>query len=242
MRKLYYVPIIHTSADLGVIGGEAARRGVAGLGEDVWTKHVEIVSGFWQALEDYFSAFDAAGVRIYQDGMMTDGELGERIVKEGAAKGSKNFMILLGLLKKGAVLMKTEDFALLRKEYTLLLEISKAARPVGKLLSYLMYRLIKNRLLKKRDCYIAGMINDTLKDQETGVLFVGAYHDVRTGLSDDIQVTELKDTKKVREYQSKFIHPERYKNEITALSQYLISAVETMPIKDESRIKSRETG
>ncbi|MBI5237323.1 MAG: hypothetical protein HY887_02745 [Deltaproteobacteria bacterium] len=236
MIKLYYVPIIHTSADLGVIGGEAARRGVERLGEDVWTKHVETVSGFWQALEDYFSAFDAPGVRIYQDGMMTDGELGERIVKEGAEKGSKNFMIILGLLKKGAVLMKTEDFALLRKEYKLLLEINKAARAVGKLLSYLKYRLIKSRLLKKRDCYIAGMINDTLKDRETGVLFVGAYHDVRPSLAGNIQVTELKDIKKVCDYQSKFIHPERYKDEIAALSRYLVSPVETIPMK------SRETG
>ncbi|HLE19475.1 MAG TPA: hypothetical protein VI728_14460 [Syntrophales bacterium] len=236
MRKLYYVPIIHTSADLGVIGGEAARRGVERLGEDVWTKHVETVSGFWQALEDYFSAFDAAGVRVYQDGMMADGELGEKIVKEGAEKGSKNFMIILDLLKRGAVLMKTEDLDLLRKEYTLLLEISKAARPVKKLLSYLKYRLIKDRLLKKRDRYIAGMINGTLKDRETGVLFVGAYHDVHPGLSDDIQVVELKDMKKVRDYQDKFIHPERCKDEVATLSRYLVSPVETIPMK------SRETG
>lgn len=236
MRKLYYVPIIHTGVDLGVIGGEAARRGAERLGEDVWTKHVETVSGFWQALEDYFSAFDASGVRIYQDGMMTDGEMGERIVKEGAEKGSRNFMIILDLLRRGAVLMKTEDFPLLRKEYTLLLEISKAARHVKKLLSYLKYRLIKGRLLKKRDRYIAGMINGTLKDRETGVLFVGAYHDVRPGLSGDIQVAELMDMKKVRDYQSKFIHPERYKDEITALSRYLVSPVESMPMK------SRETG
>lgn len=236
MRKLYYVPIIHTRADLGVIGGEAARRGVERLGEDVWTKHVETVSGFWQALEDYFSAFDATGVRVYQDGMMADGELGERIVKEGAEKGSKNFMIILDLLKRGAVLMKTEDLDLLRKEYTLLLEISKAARPVKKLLSYLKYRLIKDRLLKKRDRYIAGMINGTLKDRETGVLFVGAYHDVHPGLSDDIQVIELKDMKKVRDYQDKFIHPERCKDEVAALSRYLVSPVETIPMK------SRETG
>jgi len=236
MRKLYYVPIIHTRADLGVIGGEAARRGVERLGEDVWTKHVETVSGFWQALEDYFSAFDAAGVRVYQDGMMADGELGEKIVKEGAEKGSKNFMIILDLLKRGAVLMKTEDLDLLRKEYTLLLEISKAARPVKKLLSYLKYRLIKDRLLKKRDRYIAGMINGTLKDRETGVLFVGAYHDVHPGLSDDIQVVELKDMKKVRDYQDKFIHPERCKDEVATLSRYLVSPVETIPMK------SRETG
>lgn len=236
MKKLYYVPIIHTSADLGVIGGEAARRGVERLGEDVWTKHVETVAGFWQALEDYFSVFDATGVRIYQDGMMTDGEMGERIVKEGAEKGSKNFMIILGLLNRGALLMKTEDLDLLRKEYTLLLEISKAVRPVRKLLSYLKYRLLKGRLLKKRDGYIAGMINGTLKDRETGVLFVGAYHDVLTGLSDDIHVTVLKDMKKVREYQGKFIHPERYKDEVAALSKYIVSSVESMPMK------SRETG
>ncbi len=241
MRKLYYVPIIHTGADLGAIGGEAARRGVERLGEDAWTKHVETVSGFWQALEDYFSAFDAAGVRIYQDGMMTDGEMGERIVKEGAEKGSKNFMIILDLLKRGALLTKTEDFALLRKEYTLLLEISKVTRPVKKLLSYLKYRLIKNRLLKKRDRYIAGMINGTLKDRETGVLFVGAFHDVHP-IAGDIQVVELRDMKKVRDYQSKFIHPERNKDEIAALSKYLVSPVETMQIKDESRMKSRETG
>ncbi|MBI5232873.1 MAG: hypothetical protein HY880_00810 [Deltaproteobacteria bacterium] len=228
MRRLYYVPIIHTSADLGVIGGEAFRRGAERTGEDVWTKHVETVSNFWLALEGYFSAFDAHGVRIYQDGMMTDGEMGERIVKEGAEKGSKNSMIILELLKKGAILTKTEDLGLLRKEYTLLLEISKAAGPVEKLWTYLKYRLIKKRLLKKRDEYIAGRINGTLKDQETAVLFIGAYHDVRPGLAADIHVIEVKDIKKVRDYQGKFIHPLRYKDEIAVLLKYLVSRVGPM--------------
>ncbi len=39
MKRLLYVPIIHTSADLGSMAKDVAKRGKADLGEDIWKEH-----------------------------------------------------------------------------------------------------------------------------------------------------------------------------------------------------------
>ena len=38
MRTLLYVPIIHTSADLGSLAKEVTQRGIKDLGEEIWKK------------------------------------------------------------------------------------------------------------------------------------------------------------------------------------------------------------
>jgi len=45
--------------------------------------------------------------------------------------------------------------------------------------------------LQERDEYIASRINNTLKDEENGVLFIGAEHNVIPGLAKDIEVIDL---------------------------------------------------
>lgn len=216
------------SIDLGSLGPEVSKRGAAGLGEEAWSRHMETVSGFWRSLAEYFKTVEAAGLKIYQDGMMAEGELAGKIVREGAQKGSKNYEIVLGLINRGAALIRTEDFGLLKKEYDLLVEISSSTGALKKFLSYLKYRAVKNGILKERDRFIAGRINETLKNGEKGVLFLGAYHDVYPYLSGEIEVIEIKDRQKVREYQEKFFYRPRYAKEIEELSRYLISPVDAM--------------
>lgn len=223
MRTLRYVPIIHTSADLGSLAKDITKRGIADLGEEVWKEHMRTVEGFWETISRYFDTVDVSGVKIYQDGMVAEGEIGQKIVEEGLKSGSKNYELISRLLQKGAILVKTEDFALVKRERDYLVELTKARTRIGKLIAYLKYRLIKNGLLRKRDKFIANRINETLNQGETGILFIGAYHDIIPKLAKDIHVKEIKDTKKIKEYQEALLHGKGGARRFKELSEYLLS-------------------
>ena len=87
------------------------------------------------------------------------------------------------------------------------------------------YRLIKKGLLKKRDNYIAKKIDETLNHGETGILFVGAYHDIIPKLAKKIQITEIKEVKKIRDYQRLLLSVRKNKEEFEKLAKYLVSSV-----------------
>jgi hypothetical protein len=200
-RSLLYVPIIHTEADLGSIGEEVARRGVREYGEALWKSYEETVLSFWDAVADYFDSIEAAGLRIYQDGMVAQGELGLTIVNEAVKTGSRNYQIIAELIRKGAILEKTEDLALVKEERDWILRITQAKNRAQKFDAALKYKHAKNTLLEKRDKFIATQINGSLLQGERGVLFIGAYHNVRKWLHKDVHVEELKSPDRVREYQ-----------------------------------------
>ncbi|MDP8214991.1 MAG: hypothetical protein P9M10_07355 [Candidatus Euphemobacter frigidus] len=221
MRKLIYVPVIHMSADLGSVARQVDKKGIAGFGEEFWRKHRETISKLWDVIFNYFIDLDVKGFKIYQDGMVADGEVGEKIVEEGVKAGSKNYEIISDLLKRGALLVKTEDFPLVKKERDRIVRIANAGSTGKKLTAYLIYRLTRDRLLKKRDRYIAERINETLRPWESGILFIGAYHDVIPPLPDNILITEVKETNKVRNYQRLLLRAGKNKEEFEGLAEYL---------------------
>ncbi len=217
------------SADLGSIASEVTKRAIANLGEKIWTMHRNTVEGFWNSVEKYIESMEAKEFKIYQDGMIADGEAGEKIVEEAVKQGSKNYQIVSGLMKQGAKLMMTEDFALVKKERDLLVKMSSAKTKRGKIVSYLRYRFSKSALLEKRDKFIAKRINETLYDGESGILLIGAYHDVISKLSNDIEVASVKDQEKMRDYQSSLLRyltgdKSRLKR-IDELSKYLKASI-----------------
>ncbi len=222
MRTLFYVPIIHTSADLGSLASDVNKIGIRDLGPDVWREYLKTVEGFWDSLAHYFE-YDEWQAKIYQDGMMAEGEIGQRIVEEGIKTGSRNYELVSRLISRGAILMRTEGFNLLREERDRLLAMTQAKSITQKLLAYLKYKLLKNRLLNKRDRFIAQRIDETLNKGEKGILFIGAYHNVKKYLPSDIQIKEVKDVCKVREYQRLFPYSHRHKKRLEELAQYLIS-------------------
>jgi hypothetical protein len=118
------------------------------------------------------------GVRIYQDGLPASGELATRIARESAAAGSHNYELVLELVARGATLEQTEDPELLRQEYSMLKKPCPCAQRASE-------------LLELRDRFMADRINDTLKEGDIGVLFVGALHSVAEKLSPDIEVSML---------------------------------------------------
>jgi len=226
MRTLLYVPIIHMSADLGSLAGNFTSRGIKDLGEEAWEEHRKTVSMFWDSITAFFEAMPAAGFKIYQDGMVANGEMAEKIIEEGIRSGSKNYEIIRKLLEKGAVLQKTEDLALVKEERDWLLRITRAGTLPEKLKAYLGFRGAKNHLLKRRDIYMAQTINRTLGQGETGILFIGAYHEIIQRLDPDIAVKEIKEVRKVREYQKRLPHQGRRKDALfEKLSDYLIEPV-----------------
>ena len=226
MRKLIYVPIIHMSADLGSIAKQVNKRGIADFGEEFWKKHRETVSGFWDSIIKYFANIEVKNFKIYQDGLVADGEVGQKIVEEGVKSGSKNYEVINDLLKKGAVLVQTENFPLVKKERDRIVKITQAKRMTMKLIAYLGYRLTKDCLLRKRDDYIAKRIDETLEHGgEEGILFLGAYHNIIPKLSKKIQIIEVKEAKKVRDYQRLLLSFRKNKEEFEELARYLISPV-----------------
>jgi hypothetical protein len=123
-----------------------------------------------------------------------------RIVREGISQGSKNYEIVGKFLERGAVLVKTESPALVKQEYTYLTKITGSKSPKEKEVWTFRYKMAQDKLLRERDDFIAQRINETLCQEETGVLFIGAYHDVLSRLGEDIQVIQVKDISMVREY------------------------------------------
>ena len=223
MRMLIYVSIIHTSADLGSIAEDVNKKGIAHLGEEIWAKHKRTVEGFWDVISHYFDSLDIKGVKIYQDGMVADGEVGKRIVEETAKAGSRNYQLVSRLLERGAILVKTEDFELVKEEYDRLLAITQAKTIIRKIIGFIKYKLVKSRLLSKRDSFVAERIDQTLKPGEKAILFIGAYHKVKSRLPADIEIKEIKDTEKVRKYQRLLPFHGKYKKQFDQLGEYLVS-------------------
>jgi len=227
VRKLYLVPVIHMSADMGSLAAALDERATAELGQELWHKHKEVVSGFWESIAQFFALLDVGGFKVYQDGLVADGDDGLRIVNQGVKEGSRNYEIVSYLLRRGATLVRTEDISLVKKEYDFITKMAQAKSLRQRGVASLRYRLAQGRLLEQRDGSIAARINITLKEGETGILFIGAYHHVLPKLAADIEVTQVKEVTKVREYHQLLAGPRRQGNHAKQLAEYLISPVGT---------------
>lgn len=213
-------------ADLGSLASDVAKRGITGLGEEAWQRHIETVKGLWDSIAGYFEELEVSNFKVYQDGMIADGAMGQKILDEGLKSGSRNYEIISKLIQRGAVLVKTEDFALVKKERDMLLRMTSAKKLTEKVLSRLEYRLTKNDLLRKRDRFIAGRINETLNQGETGILFIGAYHEIIPMLDKDIQIKQIKEAEKIEDYQKTFFCGMKEKEKLETLSKYLLSPID----------------
>ena len=193
MRKLILIRIVHTPADMGSVKDSLERESVAKIGKRRWEENLRKIEKFWDDVEKEIDAFDLdySKVRIYQDGLPCSGELGLKIVEETAAKGSHNYRIVKKLMDKGATIEATESPELLRKEYEYIKAFTNAPTEEEKADARRRYDQVKGELMEKRDVFIAKAIDATLKDSETGLLFIGATHNVAPNLPEDIEVKSL---------------------------------------------------
>ena len=222
MRRLLYVPIIHMESDLGSAGSDVSSKSASLYGEKRWSKHKETVAQFWRNLDGYFASVDACNLKIYQDGLPTEGKLGRKVIEEAAKRGSKNHQIILNLIRDGAEIRKTEDVSLLEEEYKYVTGLAQSESAAEKTTASVNYKLRKNHLTKERDKFVAKTINETLKEGEVGLLFMGSYHDILPHLAKDIMVGQVKERQKINAY-FKALISSRDEGKLKQLAEYLTS-------------------
>jgi hypothetical protein len=190
MRKLIIIRIVHAPTDMGSAGAGLEKAGISTLGRQRWLENQKKIENFWQELEAEVEGLglDNEKLRIYQDGLPCAGALGERIVRETAAKGSKNYQIVQKLMDRGAKIEATESADLLRLEFGYIKALLEAKTDEERRTAEERYNQVKDKLLEDRDLFIAGAIDATLKEGETGLLFIGASHNVLPKIAGDIEV------------------------------------------------------
>lgn len=183
-RQLIYIPIIHTEVDMGSMAGSLKKEYMQKYGIYKWHQHLKRINDLWISIEECLNQKHLCyrQVKIYQDGLPVCGnEL--QIVQDIAQRGGRNHQLLLKLISKGATLIGTEDAALLMKEYHLI-KSTTMGKPVEK-------GTIRQNYMAERDIFIASRIHETLKDRETGILFLGMLHKIVEILPSDIVVEYL---------------------------------------------------
>ncbi len=190
MRKLIVIRIVHAPSDMGSASAGLEKAGISTLGRVRWQENQKKIESFWLELEKEVDdlGLDVGKLRIYQDGLPCAGALGERIVRETAARGSKNYQIVQKLMDRGAQIEATESADLLRQEYDYIKALLEARTDEERRSAEERYNQVKDKLLEERDLFIARAIDASLKEGETGLLFIGASHNVLPKIAGDIEV------------------------------------------------------
>jgi len=198
MRRLIYVPIVHSEADFGSLTHSLRKRYIDRFGLSGWRERVKGIDALWQEIGRRVLALeiDFHKLKIYQDGLPICGRELE-IIRELARQGSKNHMLLMELAERGAAIMGTEDAQLLVEEYLRFRHGLEGDSDKGDRAGS------AEDTLSRRDLYIAKRIRETLGEGETGLLFIGLLHRVDEKLNEDMEITylfregeELKEDKK----------------------------------------------
>ena len=173
MKRLFYIPILHTEREVSLIqSGQGHGEKVHAI-KEMWV-------GLQKKILDLKLPWEK--VRLYQDALPVCGRE-EEIVQKLSLKGSMNHRLLLGFVRRGAHLEGTEDSKLLLKEYELL------SQAFGGPSDATPYRTQSDALLAERDQFIARRIKETLKEGETGLLFIGVRHAIEPLLKKDYELT-----------------------------------------------------
>jgi hypothetical protein len=169
----------------GTLKDEYIRR----YGLQKWEEHNRIIEDFWQGIRNkvFDLNLDHPNTRLYQDGLPVCGKEMD-IVQELVKMGSRNHQILMELIRLGAKIEGTEDPKLLLEEYDYL---KKASADLDKKQVERRYQRLAKSILQKRDSYIAQRIDKTLREGETGLLFIGITHKVNEKLPKDIGIDYL---------------------------------------------------
>lgn len=93
-RVLIWVPIVHSQADLGSLGGTVKELHVSRFGAPAWERRARSVEEFWTRVraEIEGQALGYSLVRLYQDGLPNCGHEGA-IVRDMAQAGSRNHQL-----------------------------------------------------------------------------------------------------------------------------------------------------
>ena len=188
-RRLIWIPIIHTQADLGNMAELVKSLYVRKMGRAKWAKHVADIDRIWRQIRARIEGMhlDYSKVRLFQDGLPVCGHE-EQIVRDLARAGSQNHQLLADLMEQGATIMGTESPDLLLEEYNLARETLVASDRRESPEAAARRGALSKTILEKRDRYIGARIAETLQPGETGVIFLGMLHSLAGRLPPDIEV------------------------------------------------------
>jgi hypothetical protein len=163
-RKLYFIPLIHR-------------------GEESPEDYLEKYNNYWEQVEKQIAELESKlgkVHRIYHELIPATGEAGSKAIKELCDRGHK---IVQDCLDKGANLEAVEEADLLTEfmDWSRCLIIGLQNQTVlKKVYEYYL------EVAKKRNDYIAGKIDQTLKKDEIGILIMRENHQVQ--FPSDVQV------------------------------------------------------
>jgi hypothetical protein len=188
-RQLIYFPVVHTRIDMGMLGESIEVAALHKIGRTAFKRKVMIINKMWMDIEKAIEALnlDYKKVRLFQDGLPVCGRELE-IIKDLASAGSRNYILLLNLIEKGATIMGTEFAELLVEEYQLVQQTVSGSATSEKVTWQPSQKALSDSLLQKRDRFIARRINTSLIAGETGILFMGMLHSVEKWLDCNIRV------------------------------------------------------
>lgn len=124
---------------------------------------------------------------------------------------------------RGTETRKTENPSLLKERYEHINTLIHSTQAMQKTAAYAKYKLRKNQLTQERDRFVAKTIDETLKQGETGVLFMGSYHNIFPYLPQDIVVKQVKERGKINAYFRGLVS-EGNKEKFEQLAAYLASS------------------
>jgi len=192
LRKLIYVPVIHTEADMGSAAEPLKREYVERYGQKGWDEHTSAIDSMWRGIRQkiFASGLDYDKIKVYQDGLpVCDKELA--IASDLAQAGNENYQIILELVRRGAKLVGTEAPELLLEEYNYIKTVTGIDNLEEKEKAVRKYEKEALDILNRRDEYIVQRISETLLEGETGILFMGMRHKVHEKLPEDIEISYL---------------------------------------------------
>lgn len=204
MRRLVYVPIVHTMVDMGSRAQALKEESIRQFGAEQWEGSRRLIEEIWKGIREKLLTLQLPWerVRIYQDGLPLSGKELD-IAQEVAAQGSTNYQIVMELVRRGARLMGTESPELLTREYAHVKRIAEASTDGEREEARRGYAAESAEILKERDAFIARRIAETLQEGEVGLLFLGMVHEVDRLLPEEIQVEFLFDRLPLREVEDR---------------------------------------
>lgn len=189
---LYVVPIIHSPEDLGSLSASADQLKRSATTHLNNASSNAAVREFWSELTDAIESWqiDYESLTVYQDALpVCEAELAgveQQIIDELADKGSRNHQILQWLRERGAVVLGTESANLLIEEYRQMKELLEQPIESHDSESVKNLQVSQTKTLQSRDRFIANRIDTTLRDSQTGLIFLGMLHEIDELLPSDI--------------------------------------------------------
>jgi hypothetical protein len=127
--------------------------------------------------------------RIYYDSLTKGGEQTEEALKFINDNNERCSVLVRELISDGATLQASEDRLLIEETVSWIGMLTKGASKETEQDQTTLELLEQN--MSDRDKFLAKVVEETLKENETGVLFIGSGREIGRHISSDIKVIKI---------------------------------------------------